>query len=202
MWKHLSCICINNTHNQISPAYTELSIKHKHDQFMLSSVSSQIPPVPTSWLCLARYGSRLWKWSGEGSVTAGGSNESINCSRTDQSQLVSLYLASKKVLPSSHPSKSQHHLKHRIWNQRRVLCSFRNLPQPGRQIHPQVNLTLDKSLSSIWATRATNHWQYIAVTNPDANKSIGTVANSVDDKQATATQQLLKTKFQRSNVTM
>ena len=109
---------------------------------MLSSVSSQIPPVPTSWLCLARYGSRLWKWSGEGSVTAGGSNESINCSRTDQSQLVSLYLASKKVLPSSHPSKSQHHLKHRIWNQRRVLCSFRNLPQPGRQIHPQVNLTL------------------------------------------------------------
>ena len=142
MWKHLSCICINNTHNQISPAYTELSIKHKHDQFMLSSVSSQIPPVPTSWLCLARYGSRLWKWSGEGSVTAGGSNESINCSRTDQSQLVSLYLASKKVLPSSHPSKSQHHLKPRIWNQHRVLCSFRNLPQPSRQIHPQVNLTL------------------------------------------------------------
>ena len=144
----------------------------------------------------------IMKMVREGSVTAGGSNESINCSRTDQSQLVSLYLASKKVLPSSHPSKSQHHLKHRIWNQRRVLCSFRNLPQPGRQIHPQVNLTLDKSLSSIWATRATNHWQYIAVTNPDANKSIGTVANSVDDKQATATQQLLKTKFQRSNVTM
>ena len=84
----------------------------------------------------------IMKMVREGSVTAGGSNESINCSRTDQSQLVSLYLASKKVLPSSHPSKSQHHLKPRIWNQHRVLCSFRNLPQPGRQIHPQVNSTL------------------------------------------------------------